>query len=879
MPSRPSTTEPTAPLRTARPGTDFADLFQRATGNKPFGFQERFATELPTLVRVPTGAGKTAMALLGWLWRRQFAPDPAIRSATPRRLVYCLPMRVLVEQTRDDAVRWLQNVDRLAGRATFDDVGHGKRRLTDYTIDRRDPSRVAVSVLMGGEEPDDWDLYPERDAILIGTQDMLLSRALNRGYGMSRFRWPMPYALLNNDALWVYDEIQLMGSGLATTSQLDAFRTKFGTVGPTKSVWMSATLEKGWLKTVDFAPPAEQFELSDQDTASSDDLRNRINADKPLSRANAQMGQADKLAAEVLDAHQPASRTLVVVNTVKRAMELVAALDKVQKKRKPPGAVRLVLVHSRYRPTDRAKRIAELLEEPTGPGTIVVATQVVEAGVDVSAKVLFTELAPWASLVQRFGRCNRRGMDTEAKVFWIDWVDGLSEEADEKAKNGLALPYEGDQLQRASDLLKRHANVGPTRLIAEPLPYQHTHVIRRRDFVDLFDTTPDLAGNDVDVSRFVRDIEDSGVQVFWRTLDGERPDTGERFPRRDELCSVPLPDLRTLLEKLGKKEQTSHLRAFRRNFLVGSWEVATKDSIFPGQVLMLDTAAGGYDSDTGWTGEPGRSTTAIASDDTAETESDEGLEGDPFSVGRTWQTIGQHTDEVCATLSDILQTLDVPEPEALRIAGRWHDRGKAHAVFQDAAQAFASTDVADAVRDMIADRSVSKTAGAGRLRYRRGDIEARYFRHELASALAILQTSNDLPDHHRDLIAYLAAAHHGKVRLSIRAMPDEVRPPDGRLFARAIWDRDELPETDLGDGVFAPTVSLSLGVMSLGVSESDGPDIVEQRSWAERALALRDRSDVGPIRLALLETLLRAADQRASGAAVRRNLAPEATHG
>ena len=62
-------------------------------------------------------------------------------------------------------------------------------------------------VLMGGEEPDecrrDWDLHPEKPAILVGTQDMLISRALNRGYGMSRYRWPMHFGLLNTDCLWV----------------------------------------------------------------------------------------------------------------------------------------------------------------------------------------------------------------------------------------------------------------------------------------------------------------------------------------------------------------------------------------------------------------------------------------------------------------------------------------------------------------------------------------------------------------------------------------------------------------------------------------------------------------------------------------------------
>ncbi len=106
---------------------------------------------------------------------------------------------------------------------------------------------IKVHVLMGGEDGEEWDLSPERDAILIGTQDMLLSRALNRGYGMSRFRWPMHFGLLNNDCLWVLDEIQLMGVGLATSTQLQAFRRHFGMYREVKTVWMSATLLPEWL--------------------------------------------------------------------------------------------------------------------------------------------------------------------------------------------------------------------------------------------------------------------------------------------------------------------------------------------------------------------------------------------------------------------------------------------------------------------------------------------------------------------------------------------------------------------------------------------------------------------------------------------------------
>ena len=47
--------------------------------------------------------------------------------------------------------------------------------------------RVGVVTLMGGEPRDQWYLHPEKPFIVVGTQDMLLSRALNRGYGNNPF--------------------------------------------------------------------------------------------------------------------------------------------------------------------------------------------------------------------------------------------------------------------------------------------------------------------------------------------------------------------------------------------------------------------------------------------------------------------------------------------------------------------------------------------------------------------------------------------------------------------------------------------------------------------------------------------------------------------
>jgi CRISPR-associated endonuclease/helicase Cas3 len=130
----------------------------------------------------------------------------------------------------------------------------------------------------------------------------------------------------------------------------------------------------------------------------------------------------------------------------------------------------------------------------------------------------------------------------------------------------------------------------------------------------------------------------------------------------------------------------------------------------------------------------------------------------------------------------------------------------------------------------------------------------RGFRHELASAVAWLINRHDEPN--ADLIAFLIAAHHGKVRQSLRSMPNETQPKvEQTRFARGVWDGDELPAFMLGNGDELPPTKLDLSLMMLG--ESNG-----KPSWLARVLALRN--EYGPFRLSFLETLLRVADWRGS---------------
>jgi CRISPR/Cas system-associated endonuclease/helicase Cas3 len=84
-------------------GMTFDEFFRRATGNAPYEYQRAFAEAplLPDLLEAPTGAGKTATAVLGWLWRRRHGTEAQRREAG-RRLVFCLPMRTLVTQTHEN---------------------------------------------------------------------------------------------------------------------------------------------------------------------------------------------------------------------------------------------------------------------------------------------------------------------------------------------------------------------------------------------------------------------------------------------------------------------------------------------------------------------------------------------------------------------------------------------------------------------------------------------------------------------------------------------------------------------------------------------------------------------------------------------------------
>lgn len=805
----------------------FDQFFSTAFGKdlNPFAYQQALAERAwPDALIAPTGLGKTAAVVLGWAWQHV-----AAEYAPPRRLVYCLPMRTLVEQTERNVREWLQRL----GEAD----PHWKSRLPD--------PGAGVYVLMGGiDEPRPrWFERPERPAILIGTQDMLLSRALMRGYAMSRFRWPVDFALLHNDAKWVFDEVQLMGSGLATSTQLEGFRRKLGTEMASRSLWVSATLHPDWLGTVDFQQSPTVWRVPDDfpQDAQSLHVRKLIDAPKPIQQASIAPVSSKKadldayataLAEKTLRLHQENRMTLVVVNTVVRAQ----AVHKALKKKDSPA--RLALIHSRFRPKDRKAQMDKLPEPGEEKDLIVVATQAIEAGVDLSAAVMLTELAPASSLVQRFGRVNRYGELNDSGGGIIRWIDLIGGDLGDS----LAAPYEIDELKIGRARIAALMDARPFNL-APPAPNDcaHQRVIRYRDMLDLYDTDPDLTGFDVDVAPYIRDAEDTDIRVFWRDLSAGPEDQPE--PTRDELCAAPIKQAREWLKAVRQKEKVFRIDPQAKADMK-AW-TAFREEPWPGLVLLVPASAGGYAPETGF--DPAIKAAVESVEPEAELPAaDESNDADPDSRRKGFVGLAKHLNNVAFEAGILCDGLGIcgDRKAAIIQAAYWHDLGKAHAEFQ--ARMVANAPESDSRPEGLLAKAPKYDRTKGR----------DYLRHELASALAFLTQADWKRE--ADLVAYLIAAHHGKVRLNLRPLPAE-RPATGEdspRFARGVWEGDVVPPVDLGGEETWAGGVLVLSVMELGEHPETGA------SWTERTRNLL--SQYGPFRLAWMEALVRIADWQAS---------------
>lgn len=382
----------------------------------PYPFQRRVAELLLSghnvILQAPTGAGKTHAAMLPFLdaieHRRDF----------PHKCLYAVPMRVLANQ--------------------FVNEYKGKVRKAG----RDDRIRVAIQT---GEHACDRELAA---TLTFATIDQVLSSFLLTPYSLPR-RLSNMNAGAVSAAYLVFDEFHLFDPISTLPTTLEMLRMVNGV---TPFLLMTATFSRDMLDGL--AQALDAVVVPEDDAAlqamqalpAQEKMRRYYVAARPLS------------AETVLDHHR--SRTLVVCNVVDRARGLFEALRDHPRR----GETNVLLLHSRFLQADR-QRIEGDVRELFGKNSersghwIVVATQAIEVGLDITCETLHTELAPANAILQRAGRCARYQGEKGDVFIYAEAVDAKDDIVDLVER---VMPYKEQKDQIGRTLVEFQGRMGNT---------------------------------------------------------------------------------------------------------------------------------------------------------------------------------------------------------------------------------------------------------------------------------------------------------------------------------------------------------------------------------------------------------------------------------
>ena len=340
-----------------------------------------------------------------WLLARAYG------AKLPRRLVYVVDRRAVVDQATRFAERLRRNMP--VDLANQLDLKGGN---------------LPISTLRGGfADNRDWLEDPSKPAIVVGTIDMIGSRLLFEGYGVSRGMRPYHAGFLGVDTLVLLDEAHLCPPFEALLRQVASHRD--GKLGPGPGVepitppfhLMSLSATGRELAEM---PEGSVFRLEEED-GEEPTVHQRLTARKRLSVTELEDAASlttciARRAVEFGDGDTP-SRVLVCCHRRTDAVAVKESIDKECRSRKQAGELvggheSELLVGER-----RVYERTELEEWLDGNGflggstipphapTFLVATSAGEVGVDLDADHLVCDLVAYERMVQRLGRVNRRG--------------------------------------------------------------------------------------------------------------------------------------------------------------------------------------------------------------------------------------------------------------------------------------------------------------------------------------------------------------------------------------------------------------------------------------------------------------------------------------
>jgi len=327
------------------------------------------ASNCTVLLSAPPGYGKTMIPYCtGYLSCTASGPWPP-------RTIHVLPLRSIIE----DCFRKL-----------FEERGQPKVPLL---------IREAVARQSMDEAGSPW-LQKRLIFTTLDTFMMCAMRLPPAEFRKITYRVSMGHGLLSKSAILasaiVFDEVHLfIEEGGKMTSALSALLWWLKAFS-TPIIIMSATLPKDIESFVrrklgnDVKILKYGVDFVDEDFEGQ-----RRSIIEQLTTEKPRKGDVKEIAEEACKARESYGRVLVVLNTVRRCVRVAKMLEE--------RGLRPIVLHGKIVSGQRMHRLEKLRNE----NWLAVSTQVVEAGVDISAQYLITDCAPPCALVQRVGRVLR----------------------------------------------------------------------------------------------------------------------------------------------------------------------------------------------------------------------------------------------------------------------------------------------------------------------------------------------------------------------------------------------------------------------------------------------------------------------------------------
>jgi CRISPR-associated endonuclease/helicase Cas3 len=328
------------------------------------------------LLIAPTGLGKTRAALA------PFANPLSQNTLLRTRLIYTLPLRALARGVKEEG----------------------------------DNLRIST-VIHHGDEPES-EFFSER--AVITTIDQYLTAFAGASLSWAS-HWSHAAAGAVLTSYSVFDEVHLLSpqKGLQLLFAMLYLRKRWGLL----SCVMTATLPPSVIEFFQKFCGLVKVEASEKDIEQRDGWRkvylelegvrdnDRFVWNEKDEKSLAEFVQGRWNAWESLDVNGP-KKVIVFVNTVERAIRVYDELKGLFENQDRPE---VILAHSRFTKDDR-RNVEDKLSQFFGKNAnthpaILVTTQVAEAGLNISAPLVITELCPMDSLIQRVGRCQRFNHD------------------------------------------------------------------------------------------------------------------------------------------------------------------------------------------------------------------------------------------------------------------------------------------------------------------------------------------------------------------------------------------------------------------------------------------------------------------------------------